>query len=161
MRKKRQTLSVLFVIAVLVFNPISLFLFWLFSGLYSNANPEIGESVQSVEWLPETASNISYYRTYSWQAYEFDISEADFEDWAARWDLKEIGHAVSIPRYSYRDRYDHLDPNDPEQEDRERERFWADIDNGLYDRQEDDDGGGYIVAYDRTNGRAYLQSNPR
>ena len=158
MKKKRKILSVLFVIAVLIFNPISLFLFWLFSGLYSNANPEIGESVQSVEWLPETASNISYYRTYSWQAYEFDISEDHFEDWATRWDIREVGSPISVRRYSYMGRFEEAsDYSDQENQ----ESHTAKIRNGLYDENWASDGGGYVVAYDRSEGRAYFQSNPR
>ena len=39
---------------------------------------EIGQSVPSVSWLPNTASRVFYYRSYPRTAYEFDIDEQGF-----------------------------------------------------------------------------------
>lgn len=48
-----------------------------------NRPPEIAEGVYSVEWLPTEATNINYYRSYGFTAYEFQISETGFRKWAA------------------------------------------------------------------------------
>ncbi len=45
--------------------------------------PEIAEGVNSVEWLPVEATNIKYYRSYGFTAYEFQIDEPGFRAWAA------------------------------------------------------------------------------
>jgi hypothetical protein len=48
-----------------------------------NRPPEIAEGVQSVDWLPAEATDISYCRSYGFTAFEFKISEAGFREWAA------------------------------------------------------------------------------
>lgn len=44
--------------------------------------PEIGVNISSVDWLPASAREISYFRSYGYTAYEFKIKESEFRDWA-------------------------------------------------------------------------------
>src|SRR5687768_14859438 len=63
---------------------------------------ESGEHVARVSWLPESATDVSFFRSYSWTAYEFTIPEQDFLRWAADkgWDVKENkGEPRTIARY--------------------------------------------------------------
>src|SRR4029450_8888779 len=61
---------------------------------------ETAENVDRVSWLPDSASNVSYYRSYNYTAYEFDISEDEFKKWI--WlDVKPITKPVEVHRYSY------------------------------------------------------------
>jgi len=67
------------------------------------------ENVPSVDWLPASASNVSYYKSYSFTAYEFDISESEFNAWA--WvKLEPVTDAVSVVCYSSRIQYQALYP---------------------------------------------------
>ena len=106
---------------------------------------ETGENVQSVDWLPASATSVSFYKSYSFTAYEFDIPESDFIDWAW-WDLKPITKPVRVVRYCY-----FSSPDAPD----------ATVTEGLHFVSEQSDGGGVWVAYDRKIGRAYLFTCPR
>lgn len=64
--------------------------FILYSAFRGFTDVEIGENVARVSWLPDSASNVSFYRAYSYTAYEFDIAEADFLKWAERFSVKRI-----------------------------------------------------------------------
>jgi len=132
-------------------------------GQWLDAHPEMGENEEHVGWLPDEATNVSYYKTYSWTAYEFDISEHGFKSWAIRWDLKEIEEEKSVRRYSYipfRMR-EHEERMDFEEFFAEEEKHIATVAGGLYDEEDWDNGGGYHVVYDRKRRRAYFQSNKR
>ena len=123
---------------------------------------ETRENVPSVDWLPDTASNVSYYRSYLNTAYEFDISESGFRSWS-RWDVTEISEPVTIERYSQLSKCPEPNATDEEWEayfmaDSERS---ATIDDGLYYGYRQDDFGGVWVAYDRKRGRAFFQSAHR
>lgn len=61
---------------------ILLFPLALFSFLRSA--PDYGENVESVAWLPDNTSQISYYRSKQVQVYEFRINPRDFKQWAER-----------------------------------------------------------------------------
>jgi len=100
---------------------------------------ETGENVQSVDWLPASATNISFYKSHSRTAYEFDIPESDFIDWAW-WNLKPITKPVRVVRYYY-----FSSPDAPD----------ATVTEGLHYVIERANGGGVWVAYDRKIGRAY------
>ena len=71
---------------------------------YSSIKPQYkyGENVESVSWLPESASNISYYIHYWHTAYEFDISKEDFMKWVkSKYDAPiKIKTPVKINRYN-------------------------------------------------------------
>ena len=153
--KKRNT--ILIVIAVLVFNPITLLVLSFGIVHRSNTHPETGENVPSVAWLPQTATNISYYKTYSWTAYEFDTDEKTFRSWAAKRKLKEINDIKRIERYSY---WNFIKMHSTDSWSVESQHVAA-IKAGLYDEVRQDNGGGYKVGFDREHQRAYFQANPR
>ena len=123
---------------------------------------ETAESVKRVDWLPPTASNVSYYKSYGYTAYEFEMSEADFRCWA-RFEVKPITSKVQINRFSYMTRDSSaLDLNSPD----ERWKRWeeagtATVTDGLYYSERRSNGGGVSLAYDRQRGRVFYQTNPR
>jgi hypothetical protein len=126
---------------------------------------ETGEAVRSVDWLPEAASNVSYFRSYLNTAYEFDIDEAGFREWAW-WELAEISEPVRLSRYLAFSTPHPVEPTNPTKEEWEafaveNDRRGITIVDGLYYGEQLDNGGGVWVAYDRRLGRAYFQSAPR
>lgn len=60
---------------------------------------ETAENVARVHWLPTSASNVSYYKSYSFTAYEFDIPERDFRAWSY-WEVRPIGKPIEVARYN-------------------------------------------------------------
>jgi hypothetical protein len=119
---------------------------------------ECGENLQSVDWLPDSATKISYAKCYNWDLYEFDIAENDFLIWADRFELSEITEPFYITRYNIDDSRVFDGPESflggkleavPE--------YTAMITNGLfyYDYKEHNHGGIY-VAFDREDQRAYF-----
>jgi hypothetical protein len=123
---------------------------------------ERGENVARVHWLPKSAANVSYYRSYKFTAYEFDIPEADFIAWS-QWSLRPITSGKGVKRYNYRDvlaEYPGIDPYMSHADEIEARR-WARISSGLYYEERWAGQGGVTVAYDRSKGRAYFQSSPR
>lgn len=151
----------------MVFPGIIIVMFATWQGLvmWSNAHPETGENVAKVSWLPTSAGNVSFYKTNTWMAFEFDISEDEFRKWAARWTLKEIDKEQKICRYSYWKFCREKHPGNTEQELTDymnaKERHYVVVSKGLYDSKRHDNGGGYHVVFDRNIQRAYFQSNPR
>ena len=126
---------------------------------------ETGENVSFVDWLPETASNVSFYRSYMYTAYEFDITESEFIKWSS-WDLAEISDPVSLARYKLLDTEIPDLGSNPSDDDVEafmtaRAEQTATIDDGLYYGYLQDNGGGVWAGYDRKRGRAFYQSAPR
>ena len=130
--------------------------FVVFSGCDNKA--EYGEGLSSVSWLPDSATDISYYKSYLYTAYELDMSEEQFLQWAKdkSWEISEIVEPISIGRYN---RYLLSDSkNDP--------GYWAkvfaEIESGYFYRWErGKSGGGVNVAYDSIKKRVYYQYNPR
>jgi len=126
---------------------------------------ETGEKVPRVSWLPPAATNVSYYRSYLFTAYEFDVSESEFLKWAQGYDLKPVREPFSIPRYNFAAKA--LPPEDASEED--ARRIWerasvrtATVNDGYFYEQERGRSGGFTrIAWDRTTSRAYFQSNPR
>lgn len=51
---------------------------------YASSGPDYGENVPSVSWLPNYATDVSYYRSKQVQVYEFNISAEDFKTWAGQ-----------------------------------------------------------------------------
>ena len=126
---------------------------------------ETGECASSVPWLPDTASNVSYYRTYMNTAYEFDMEEDDFRDWS-RWELKEISDPITVRRYlSFSSPPPAVASNLPADELSRRAdqplRRSVRLTDGLCHVFVQDNGGGIWLAYDRRSGRAYYRSAPR
>lgn len=119
---------------------------------------EYGEDLSSVSWLPESASKISYYRSYNYTAYEFDISEEDFFLWVKenQWDVSEITEPVTISRYNY-----YLI-----EESKDDPQFWEKVfvvvkTGYFYQWERGQSGGGIDLAYDSIINRVYYQYNPR
>lgn len=162
MRKKKAILISAAIVAALLFNPLTLMVLWVGLGMWSNAHPETGVNVKTVDWLPPEATNISYYKTYSWRAYEFDMDEESFKRWARRWDLKPIKEEETITRYSYTSFLKQSrNYRNAKVYEAEEKKHVATVSTGLYDREIRRNGGGYHVVYDREKQRAYFQSNPR
>src|SRR5262245_53760868 len=94
---------------------------------------ETGENVDHVSWLPNSASNVSYYESYGYTAYEFDMSEDDFKKWV-RYDVKPITEPFHVLRYSHSTamRTD-IGPHPTPAEFEAWQAIWkATIKNGLY-----------------------------
>jgi hypothetical protein len=128
-------------------------------------------NVPRVDWLPESARDVSYFRSYSFTAYEFDIDEAGFLAWAKDegWPVKPIGDtALTIPRHSF-DKARRLYPQDDNLSPEEwRDQFARAeaartkvIRRGYHYERRQSNGGGVTVGYDLESGRAYYQSSPR
>ena len=123
---------------------------------------ETAENVDHVSWLPSSASNVSYYRSYTYTAYEFDISEEEFKKWI--WlDVNPITKPVKVNRYSYMAAQRiALGPNPTQAElDAWEAAGTATVKNGLYHSHRRGNGGGVDVAFDRDRGRVFFQTNPR
>lgn len=170
MRRRRQAWLIAGLVALLG-------LLWLGYGAYRGfTDVEIGENVPRVPWLPDSASNVSFYRSYPFTAYEFDIPEQDFLEWAEDhgWDVRRIkDEEKAIYRHHFgggRLKYPDEPPADATEAQEQRwlraveeyaEAFQKKIDNGYYYRYEQSNGGGITVGYDLDTGRAYFQSSPR
>ena len=86
---------------LLLFVAVVAFVVWFLHGAYVGlTHVETGENVPSVKWLPDVASNVSFYKSYSFTSYEFDIPELEFVKWS-RWELSPIDEPVSIARYCF------------------------------------------------------------
>ena len=149
------------------------FFFW--SAYKAFTEVESGEHVARVSWLPESATDVSFYRSYSFTAYEFTIPEQNFLHWAKGWEVARIvGEPRSISRY-HRGLNDVPYPDDPAPGEHSKE-VWSKyetalaqyreanvkhIANGYYYEIRQSDGGGMAVGYDKEIGRAYFQSAPR
>lgn len=112
--------------------------------------PKDAENVENVTWLPEVATNISYYRyPFHCEIYEYDISEADFRTIYAQEKLEEIKEPVTIKRYGAR------------LEGYPEEKQSVTVKNGLCCiGQEDYVTGVYTkeIVFDRDSGRVYFCS---
>ena len=138
------------IVLLVLFVPLAPFISWVGGVLWSNAHPNIGENVKTVKWLPVEAAKISYYKTYSNTAYEFDISESGFRKWAARWAFQPIKEPRKIERYSF------FTAN------KAPPSAYATVTNGLYYYKYLTNYCGSVhVVYDSDNGRAYFKMNPR
>ena len=97
---------------------------------------DFAENVESVEWLPPSANNISFYMYRDSNIYEFSMEEKDFLTWVKNQGLKikkiESG-VVAMARYSfYADLADEEIENMSEEEQYQKwkERTQVSIDNG-------------------------------
>lgn len=93
--KSRRDIRALYALfAVILTLPIAVFFFL-------SHQPEFGEHLDSVSWLPGTASNISFYKSKQVEVYEFNISENAFKIWARDKGLKvtAITNQQSLSRY--------------------------------------------------------------
>ena len=127
----------------------------------SSKKIESGQGVTTVSWLPDAATDISYYRSYGWTAYEFEIGEEGFREWASKYSLKEVEDKVYMERWSWLD-FSQESAHLPTAEYQSlRLSHLTSIENGLVGGRSWANGAKELVAFDRKLGRAYFQSNPR
>ena len=131
--------------------PVLLVLIYIFLVTLS----ETGEQVPRVDWLKEEdASEISYYKSHVWTAYEYKTSEENFLKHAnPAWRFKEIKEPVTVSRYLLMTKYKgNLCGGTPHES-------VAVVKNGIYAEERWKNGGGYLAVYDRDTGKAYIQKN--
>ena len=146
---------------------------WFWYATYVSFNRvEEAENVARVDWLPAGARNVSYYRSYPFTAYEFDIDEAGFRSWAAQegWPLRPVEYEpFRVLRYSFH-ASKRMHPPDEEtlapeewraRHDRARAATQKEIRRGYGYEKRQSNGGGVTVGYDLDTGRAYYQYSPR
>ena len=126
---------------------------------------EYGVNQASVPWLPKSATNVSFYKSYGYTAYEFEIPEDDFVKWSGQ-KLTQIGGPLRVPRYCLvNSRLPDYGPNPTLRQEREQFQALAAreavVSKGLAYTQHFGSGGGTIVAYDRQRGKAYFWHAPR
>ncbi|MCF6312099.1 MAG: hypothetical protein L3J39_06585 [Verrucomicrobiales bacterium] len=157
--EKKSTAPVKWIIVMAIFalSPFALVGIWI----WSISGPSRGIAVEQVDWLPQEATNISYYKSYIFTAYEFDISEKGFKKWVSNFDqVRVIEKPTTIARYSLaKDHY--IDGADESNWIPDTESSYIKISKGYYSGHTDMDGGGHHVGYDSIKGRAYRQYNPR
>lgn len=107
-----------------------------------------GQSLNSVQWLPQEASNISYSKTAYFNAFEFTISQEGFLDWVKD---KKYGAPVSITKPVTVSRYFTILKIKPLGEDNNKVEVTAGmiIDNRI------DGGGGRLIVYDQKAHKAF------
>ena len=151
---------------LLAITAVVAFAVWFVHSAYVGlTHVETAENVPSVDWLPQSASNISFYKSYQFTAYEFDITEPEFRKWS-RWDVSEISEPATITRYV---RVTGAIPNiNAHHSQAELDAFEAaiaeqavTIENGLFYGHTQSNGGGVWVGFHRGLGRAFFQSSPR
>lgn len=124
--------------------------------MYFVSEPNIGENIKSVDWLPKEATNISYNKNFVQKAYEFEISENGFLKWAK--DNNYTIHEVSNKEYEvtlYRYTYGYPDKSQDYNNTVVR-KF-----NGYYYKYENSsgNGGGRWIGYDKDIHKAYYFSS--
>ena len=138
--------------------------------------PEIGENLQRVEWLPEEATSITFYKSYGYTAYEFKISEEGFLKWAenvvyesddaasyqAITDVSNLvdGNQGFVRRYNFATEREAAKLKEIDYETYLQNTSVV-ITNGLWGSMRRGSAGGYEIGYDRITGTAYFQRNPR
>lgn len=172
-KMKKILIAVLVIVAVIFLLPIILGVLWLGGASWSNSHPSMGENVPRVDWLPQAASNVSFYKTYFFTAYEFDIPEAGFVALGQErnWKLSEIeekGCQVWTYRMGGKMREKYPRPTSDLSTEtqvaeyrRQLEIIEPNVTNGPAYQVRQPNGGGIIAVYDRTKKRAYVQTNPR
>ncbi len=125
-------------------------------GLLAAERPEIGENSERVTWFPEAATQVSYFRSWGGNAYEFDIAESDFVHLAeARgWGLTEIDSPKRVLRYTF-----FVEETGGAKAGQGASA--ALVANGLWHEERQANGGGITVAYDRARGRAFVSHSSR
>ena len=91
-RIKMCIIAGLILIFLVIVAPFLLFGLWFGLCAWLDSSPEIGEDIPHVDWLPNSATNVSFYKSGSFTAYEFNISEPSFSEFAKAksWNIKEI-----------------------------------------------------------------------
>ena len=126
----------------------------MYMAVHSNQHPDIGEGLTSVDWLPSSAKEINYIRSYSFTAYEFTITPEGFLDYAKSkdWPVAKINKKEGIARYLlfFESLGKKVDSD-----------VYATIQDGYSYNFRQKNGGGVSVCYDLKNQRAYVAISPR
>ena len=72
--------------------------------IYSGSDFEIGENLHAVDWLPDSATKISYYKDDRFFVFEFSIDDSEFFRWVEDKNLiiEELGQKpLTITRYRF------------------------------------------------------------
>jgi hypothetical protein len=126
----------------------AMFLMWAMMGDHSS----YGEHLATHELLPETASDISFYRNQNFGnrfIADFAISEAEFVRWA---------HSIKLQPEVLRDPQEISDARDVAHRDTYTYHI---IEHGLYVSRRRPNGGGVDLAYNRDTGRGYIDQSSR
>lgn len=93
-KNNRDLRAMYALILVMIALPVAIF-------LYMQSAPDYGENVPSVKWLPDTASNISFYRSKQVRVYEFTMDIESFRKWAESMSLsiRRLSSQEIISRY--------------------------------------------------------------
>ena len=68
---------------------------------FVNRKPNYGEHVPSVHWLPDSASDICFYKSKQLEVYEFNIDPREFRNWAQSrgMSLRRLSGSEVVSRY--------------------------------------------------------------
>ena len=93
-RSRRDIRALYALCALIPAFPLAIFYFL-------SSSPDFGENVESVKWLPDYASQVSYYRSKQVQVYEFAISPEDFNQWAQsnQMEVLQLSEPETLSRY--------------------------------------------------------------
>ncbi len=134
---------------VVLIGVVGSFSAWVCVFLYRTSHPVIAHDVAHCDWLPSTASHISYRETPLARAAVFVIAEDDFLRWAKASQFHDLGleHAGGI----YVPSTDHqltvtISPD---------EVVRGDATNGYWYENRSGTGAGYTVAYDASTGHGF------
>ena len=151
---KKRSKILLILLCVITLPIIGFIVLLIISFCYT---PEtIGKNVDSLEWLPNSASNISYYQRggFGWIKYaEFDMTKSDFKQFATKnkWDIQEKKDVYISVRNILN-------------EEPLREIHGIKIDiipNALFYKNRAQNGGGITLVYDLDTHRGYYDASHR
>jgi len=135
--------------------------------LFLSRSPDYGENLKTVGWLPDYATDVSYYRSKQVLVYEFSVSQEDFKCWAEDrgMSVQRLVAAETLSRYKA-----YLSAEEDENTDKAVEEPTLDdiglaqdpsrirIDSGFFAQ-----GGGKtpaVAAYDLATHKAYYEQLP-
>lgn len=151
---------------LLVVLAVIAFAVWSVLDVREKFSVSTGENLKRVNWLPSSASNISYYRNYHFTAYQFEMSESEFVNWCPK-TLAEIEKPISISTWKTR-LIDFPKPDSnttAAQFDAMIDKYDSEttvvVKRGLFYEHWADNGGCSIYVFDRTNSMGYHQWSPR
>lgn len=160
-----------FLITAAIFASLVLsFLGYVWYG-FSTFESGINVPTTDLVWLPESASNVTYFQDWLSQYAEFDIEEKEFVEWCTLkgWPLQRVTEAqsefrINRPRYPLEQhgvlKKTPLPPADYDPSTYEHPYFKKFKPGDLFYSRRYDNSGGYYIAYEVETGRAfYTHSN--
>lgn len=107
--KTRRDARALYAFITLIFLlPVAVF-------YYANSGPDYAENAPSVSWLPNYASDVSYFRSKQVKVYEFRINGDDFKTWAGQngMTVQRVTSPETLSRYKAYIPPAKINPNEP------------------------------------------------